>query len=244
MQLVNAIPPSWKRLIREDFPPDLAPHVQGVLLCTRLIPTENLNSKQLYDILLRNENHIPTAQATLQQKFPLVEPNAWKKIYMLPRKTTKHAYARNFQYKILNNTLYLNNRLALFGFASTTNCSFCGIAEENFNHLFTECPFTTTLWQNLITHFPPLGFPPLSSQRAHLGFLDEKMENYFLLNHLLLIFKIYIYNSRDVKKLSFVALLARIENIFNLEIRSQILRNDNVYADKWRVITHIMSPAI
>ena len=150
--------------------------------------------------------------------------------------------ARNFQYKILNNTLYLNNRLALFGFANTTNCSFCGTSEENFNHLFVECSFTTALWQELISYFPPLVFPALTPQGAYLGFLDDKIENLFLINHILLIFKIYVYNSRDVKRLSFVALLARIEKIFNLEIKSQLIRNDNVYTDKWRCITHILSP--
>jgi hypothetical protein len=100
MQLVHAIPNAWKQLIRDDFPPDLAPHAQGVLLCTRLIPTENLNSKQLYDIWLRNENHIPTVQAMLQRKFPLVEPNAWKKSTCCPEKQS------NMRMHAISNTRY------------------------------------------------------------------------------------------------------------------------------------------
>ena len=112
MQLVNAIPASWKQKIGEEPMPALESykHHQGMLLCTRLIPLENLNSKQIYDIVLRNANHTPTAQNTLQRKFPDVNANDWKKIYMLHRKATKHAYARNFQYKILNNILYFNNQ--------------------------------------------------------------------------------------------------------------------------------------
>ena len=239
MQLVNAIPNPWKQLIREVFPPDLVPHVQGVLLCTRQVPVENLNSKQIYDIILRNESHIPTAQTTLRGKFPLVEQKTWKNIYMIPRKATKHAYSRSFQYKILNNILYLNNRLSLFGLATTSNCSLCGAHEENFNHLFVECSFTTALWHDLTSYFPPLAFPALNSQSVHLGYLDDKLPNFLLLNHLLLIFKIYVYNSKDVKTVSFVALLARIEKNFNLEIRTQFLRNDNMYEEKWRCITHI-----
>ena len=56
MQLVNAIPATWKLKICEDQPiPDLelAKHTQGILLCTRLIPIENLNSKQIYDIIAK-----------------------------------------------------------------------------------------------------------------------------------------------------------------------------------------------
>ena len=55
IQMVNAIPRSWKQKLAEDLPiPDLesVKHVQGLLLCTRLIPAENLNSKQIYDIML------------------------------------------------------------------------------------------------------------------------------------------------------------------------------------------------
>jgi hypothetical protein len=209
MQLVNSIPAAWKLKIGEDQPMDLAYHSQGLLLCTRLIPTENLNSKQIYDIILRNENHIPTAQKTLQRKFPNVEAKDWKKIYMLHRKATKHAYSRNFQYKILNNTLYLNNRLALFGKSPTTNCSFCGTANETADHMFVECSHSKTLWQGLVSHFiHQLTFPTLNSQSAHLGFLDDKIQNYLLLNHILLVFKIYVYNCREIKKLSLTGLLA------------------------------------
>ena len=40
MQLVNSIPATWKHKIGEGQPMDLAYHSQGLLLCTRLIPTE------------------------------------------------------------------------------------------------------------------------------------------------------------------------------------------------------------
>jgi hypothetical protein len=246
MQLVNAIPAAWKEKIGEDQPiPDLeaAKHTQGILLCTRLIPTENLNSKQIYDIILRNSNHIPTAQKTLQHKFPNVIAKDWKKIYMLHRKVTKHAYSRNFQYKILNNILYLNNRLALFGKSTTTNCSFCGSFVETVDHLFIECSHSKTLWQGLCNHFSQLlAFPTLNSQSAHLGYLDE-IPNFTLLNHILLIFKIYVYNCREAKKLSLTGLLAQIEKIFNLEIKTQEYnRSDTHYQDKWRCIANMFNP--
>ena len=247
MQLVNSIPAIWKQKISEDQPiPDLelAKHSQGILLCTRLIPIENLNSKQIYDIILRNGNHIPTAQKTLQRKFPNVEVNKWKKIYMLHRKVTKHTYYRNFQYKILNNILYLNNRLALFGKSPTTNCSFCNSFEETADHLFVECSHSKSLWQGLINNFSQfLTFPTLNSQSAHLGYLDEKIPNFLLLNHILLIFKIYVYNCREAKQLSLTGLLARIEKIFNLEMKTQEYnRSDTHYEIKWRCIANTFNP--
>ena len=125
---------------------------------------------------------------------------------------------------------------------STTNCSFCGFHGENIDHLFVECSYTKLLWQALSNHFSPaLIFPPLNSQSVHLGFLDDKIDNFLLLNHILLIFKIYIYNSRAAKKLPFAGLLARIEKIFNLESRSQEYRANAIYDDKWRCIAPVLS---
>ena len=187
---------------------------------------------------------IPTAQKTLQRKFPNVEVNKWKKIYMLHRKVTKHTYSRNFQYKILNNILYLNNRLALFGKSPTTKCSFCNSFEETADHLFVECSHSKSLWQGLINNFSQfLTFPTLNSQSAHLGYLDEKIPNFLLLNHILLIFKIYVYNCRDAKQLSLTGLLARIEKIFNLEMKTQEYnRSDTQYEIKWRCIANTFNP--
>ena len=119
---------------------------------------------------------------------------------MLHKKVTKHAYSRNFQYKILNSILYLNNRLALFGKSPTTNCSFCNSFEETADHLFVECSHSKKPWQALINNFTQyLTFLTLNSQSAHLGYLNEKIPNFLLLNHILLIFKIYVYNCRVAK---------------------------------------------
>ena len=38
------------------------------------------------------------------------KPIKWVEIYLLPRKVTFNTYLRCFQYKILNNTLHLNNQ--------------------------------------------------------------------------------------------------------------------------------------
>ena len=246
MQLLNAIPASWKHEIGEDLSPPIesCKHQQGLLLCTRLIPLEKLNSKQIYDIVLRKTNHIPTAQITLQRKFSNVQTIEWNKIYMLHRRATKQAYARNFQYKILNNILYLNNRLALFGKSPTTNCSYCHRAEENADHLFVDCAHSKVLWQGLCNHFSQfITFPVLNYQSAHLGFLDEKMDNFMLLNHLLLIYKIFVYNCREAKLLSLTGLLARIVKTFNIEIKTQeFYRPDIFYQNKWRPIVTLLNP--
>ena len=51
----------------------------------------------------------------------------WTEIYMLPRLVTHNAYMRSFQYKILNNILYLNKKLHIFGIKSSPLCSLCNL---------------------------------------------------------------------------------------------------------------------
>ena len=57
------------------------------------------------------------------------------------RKVTKNAYLRSFQYKILNNVLYLNKKLPTFGLSNTQLCSNCKMEEETTSHLFYYCAY-------------------------------------------------------------------------------------------------------
>ena len=86
---------------------------------------------------------IPTSQNYYNIKFN--DHNLdWKSIYLLPRKVTLDSYTRIFQYKILNNILYLNEKLFKFGISSSSLCSFRNTSEETPEHLFSLCTHTLT----------------------------------------------------------------------------------------------------
>ena len=76
-----------------------------------------------------------------------------KKIYILPRITTINTYLYSFQYKILNNILFLNKKLFVFGMKNTPLCSSCKKEEETPLHIFSECNSVINLWQQLATFF-------------------------------------------------------------------------------------------
>ena len=59
--------------------------------------------------------------------------------------------------------------------------------------------------------------PHLIPQSAIFGFLDISNKDYLIVNHLLLLFKYYIYNARDRKRLVFEALMTNIKNIYDIE---------------------------
>ena len=111
----------------------------------------------------------------------------WKLIYKLPCVVTYDAKSRIFQYKLLNNVLYLNKKLFHFGIISQPKCSICNLYDETPQHLFYECIYTQHLWNHLQLYI---------SGKIALPALTALDQNYIIVNHLLLIFK----NDRNKKR--------------------------------------------
>ena len=142
----------------------------------------------------------------------------WKHIYALPSITTIVSKLRCFQYKILQNTLNINQKLFLFGKHNTSLCSFCNLEDETVIHVFVQCSKTKRLWCTVIECFKwNLHFPLLSPQSAIFDFLQADDKVFLILNHLSLLFKYYVYVSRSSKVLSFEALLKFIMKVYKLE---------------------------
>ena len=123
----------------------------------------------------------------------------WKKIYTLPRLVSIDSYTRTFQYRLLNNILYLNKQLFKMKLVENPLCSYCKIKQETSIHMFSECSISVSIWNKLERWLSPeLKLPQLTPQSAILGFLDSDLDihDLKLINHILLIFKQAIYNLR------------------------------------------------
>ena len=110
-----------------------------------------------------------------------------------------NSYLRCFNYKIINNVLYLNKKFFQFGKTQSPLCSFCHTEAETKLHVFHKCSVTKILWNLLLLFFETdLDFPDLTPQAALFGFINESDNNLNILqNHILLIFKLYVYQSRE-----------------------------------------------
>ena len=77
--------------------------------------------------------------------------------------------------------------------------------------------------------------PHLIPQSAIFGFLDISNKDYLIVNHLLLLFKYYIYNVRDWKRLVFEALMRNILSIYDIEknLADQDLHKKIKLLKKW-----------
>ena len=118
----------------------------------------------------------------------------------------------------MRNILFLNKRLYLSGKTKNPLCSYCNTNNETPIHLFCECNSTKSLWLQLNSHFhSDLKFPELTPQTAILGIFNDSVSNIHLINHILLLFKLYIYKSQNKHRQNINELLANTLNIKKLE---------------------------
>ena len=96
-------------------------------------------------------------------------------------------------------------------------CSYRNEVEETPLHLFHSCLKTKQLWNKLRQYLSQfINIHHSTPQSSILGIFDNNQHSE-LINHLLLIFKFYIYGTRNTKQLSFDHLKITINRIKEIE---------------------------
>ena len=135
-----------------------------------------------------------------------------------------NTYMQSFQYKIFKNALFLNRKLHTFRIKPSPLCSFCNLYDETPFHTFYECDRFKCLWPDLVQYFQNnLISPTLITQTAIFVLLDSAKNdsifenNKVLGNHILLIFKLYVYKFREKKLININNLIAEIRKSKRIE---------------------------
>ena len=239
VQIVHAIPNTWKNIISNESLSNNNVYTNHHLIWNnRILCLEKLSAKELYALINYNKNHQPTSQKYFENMFA-VSALDWKVIYILPRQVIISTFYRSFQYKLLNNVLYLNKKLFTFGLSASSLCSFCKNEDETITHLFVECCFTVSLWFNIKEFFKEdFALLSLSPQVAILGYLNTDDKTFLIQNIIILLFKYYIYKSRQTGKLDLVGFISLLSKIKNLEKRLTFENQKNlkIFERKWSLI--------
>ena len=94
--------------------------------------------------------------------------------------------------------LYLNEKFFIFGISETSQCSFCNQNNETTEHLLCHCFVAKALRDDLNTFFQKLIFlHDFTPQASFFGFTEKHLDDSILQNHLLLVFKLYLYKSHS-----------------------------------------------
>ena len=118
----------------------------------------------------------PTSRKLLSNKFGIDDQNIWSSVYLLPAGVTLDTKIRMFQYKILNNILYVNQRLYHMNLVESPFCSLCKREIESISHLFRKCEFSTRLWaETQRWRSPAIALPHLIFHllQFHIDFLPH-----------------------------------------------------------------------
>ena len=108
--------------------------------------------------------------------------------------------------------------LYLFAIIKSPLCSYCSTNDETSIHLFCECNSSKYLWLQLSMDVrSDLMFHVLTPQTAILGRFNDSVSNIYLMDHILLLFELCIYKSRNKHRLNINELLANILSIKKLE---------------------------
>ena len=109
-------------------------------------------------------------------------------------------------------------------------CSFCKQEEENILHLFSKCSYVKNLWSQLNEKIT-VQLPPITPKSAFFGYPNSSK----LINHIHLIFRIAVYNSRSESTCNVQYILNKINNTKkieeNLSFSNQNSRDK--YKEKW-----------
>lgn len=165
-----------------------------------------IKAKQLYQWFIEKKFQPPTAQNNLNKRINNNNPLDWSGIYKRIYTTSIDTYSRFFQYKILNNILYLNRNLHRFKILNNSSCSFCSLYLETMDHFFVKCVESKTLYFEIKDHFEKNGInlPESNLINILLG-VDDTIVNYILLS-----FKLLLYKSRDKDKIPTLSLFKNI----------------------------------
>ena len=171
----------------------------------------------------------PTAQSNLSKRIGNREGIEWINVYNRIYTNTIDTHLRMFQYKILNNILYLNFDLYRFKIIEFWTYSLCHSYPETVDHLFIECTEAINYYIEIENWLRSFGvfLPELNKLDILLGVDDV------LVNFVILLYKYSLYRSREknnmLSLLLFTNIILKYEQIERKIARS---RNKIAYREK------------
>ena len=153
MSVIYSMPAAWRLLIRTtNIAPVLSPlpNTPAILINDILIPILDASSKHIYRSFLANKQTTPTAKEKLSVKYHHLTID-WKRVYLLPFRTTLETKLREFQFKILNRIVFTNEKRFRFDMAESDKCAFCQTEVKSIEHLLFSCKISSVFWKHVLS---------------------------------------------------------------------------------------------
>ena len=109
LQLVNAIPQTWKKIIKDSFQENSSPQHNDITKYSCKIgntfksTTILTSSRNFYSVIVQKVKVKATSVKYFEKILAPQEEVDWEQVYMLPRKSTTESKMQSFQFRILHN---------------------------------------------------------------------------------------------------------------------------------------------
>ena len=152
----------------------------------------------IYSEILKGKVKVPTSQKFFTNKL-CIQDIEWISVYHRVYSLTNYNRLREFQYKILNNCLFLNHKLYKAKLVESPLCTFCKQSTESIEHFFVECKNSKYLYKE-VNHWlkeAHIKLPSLNLNNVILGTSGDLMDEL-----LFLLYKFVLFNTRGKKSTS------------------------------------------
>ena len=181
---------------------------------------------------------LPLLKKELKNKYPKLAMD-WKKIYSLPFVVTIETKIREFQYKLLNDIVFTNEKLFRFKMIDSPLCSFCKKDVESLEHLLFQCTLIEGFWKAFTSWLinQNISLEALALVNILFGVYNENEDN-IILKHLILMVKFDIYKCKlNSKNPSLKVFIAKTKTVYQIEQQIATKHNKLLkHYEKWKKI--------
>jgi len=194
-------------------------------------------SKNFYALLVQEKAKHSRGFYKLMSDFNLTEEET-RKAFVIVKSVALETFAQCFQFKILNNILFLNTQLAKIGKIQSDLCTFCQTSRETLEHFFYQCSFSTEFWTKFENFWVKVAREQIKLEYINIifGILDQRSN---LLNYFIILGKIYLWNCSKNKEIPF---FLPFEDVINRKykieklIASQSILSLKKFQAKWNLV--------
>ena len=123
----------------------------------------------------------------------------WQNHHIIPFDITKDTKLQWIQFRIIHRIIATNSFLKKIGYRETNLCTFCSVEEETTLHLFCECNYISSLWDDFNSWLSEKFLEEISLQKQDIILGNDRFID--IVNLLIILMKSFIYQNRMNNKI-------------------------------------------
>ena len=229
--ICEAIPKQWVEKIRLNNAPIIKPVTIFETLSKAKKP-----AKIIYELIIKNVDYVKSIFEKIKKDIDVREYDVYKKGFDNIYKVTNVTKYRDFQYRLMTNVIFANNRLYYWKKVESQKCDWCE-DKQTVKHLLYECKQIGKIWDECKEFVTECMYVKERCDFSYKSiFLNEvHPEPAHIVNFLILVAKQRIHAKKCLQeKPTFIDILNKFEQLHRIEKYNAKKHNKlNKHNKKW-----------